>query len=282
MDEEICLLEKEVSDLKKTLADLTVLVRYILKEIENNKHTTEGFNEEVKTEPKITWETQTDFSDEKLGRIKEDFQSQFREQGFSDEQIKTALKSIENLATIYFDNLPNESEEDVKLKNVISQELGKNMEAKGADVGVVIASELILDKSYHAFFQVDTDKAFLTLDTHAAADFFGVFANEQRLNILRTLFEHEELTAQQLQEKTGIPAGGQFYHHLREIDSANLLAKTKRGCYALSTIGRSLVALIFTLARSVTYDGAKDVSLLANMLAGLSKFDIDSLSNQTE
>ena len=79
----------------------------------------------------------------------------------------------------------------------------------------------------------------LQLPAKNIARFLSPFSSEQRIAILRALYEGfiEGKTVSELVEETGFE-GGQLYHHLRELERANYIeTKEERGRYFISVMG---------------------------------------------
>lgn len=278
MNEEMLLLKTEMADLKKEIETLTLFTQNLYRMLIADEFQKRGLGPEEKTEvnkPKVTWVANQEYSEEGLAKWKEFMQTQLEKEGYPKEQIATLLLRIqEGFKKQQVD--PLETEADNILRNMVTKEQRKTMEETNAKIGILVSTlDIKGPSSYSVYGIVDNKQKFLKADLIAMAQYFSVFANEQRLTILKALFEHGEMTASQLQEKTGIPAGGQFYHHLREIATGGLLAKTKRGSYALNAMSRGHLATMFAVGMNNLNkaDETKDIAMLMGMLEGLTTLD---------
>lgn len=80
--------------------------------------------------------------------------------------------------------------------------------------------------------------------------FLSPFSSEQRITILRSLFEGflQGKTVSELVEETGFE-GGQLYHHLRELERANYVkTKKERGRYFISVMGHIALLTVSHMA----------------------------------
>jgi len=80
------------------------------------------------------------------------------------------------------------------------------------------------------------------------AAFASPFASPQRVAIMNVLARRGDLAAHDLAEATGL-AGGQFYHHLKELVRAGLVGSDTRGCYRLTERGSSALYAMAVLCR---------------------------------
>jgi DNA-binding transcriptional ArsR family regulator len=83
--------------------------------------------------------------------------------------------------------------------------------------------------------------------------FLSPFSSEQRITILRSLFEGflQGKTVSELVEETGFE-GGQLYHHLRELERANYVeTKEERGRYFISVIGHIALLTVSHMAMAL-------------------------------
>lgn len=272
MNEELRLLQEEVALLKEGLDNLRTTVLTIIK----MQNVPEDTNSNIASETKIKWTAEREYSEDYIAKWQEYMTDLLKEQGNSEEEIASLLGKI--IARVKSSKYPEDSSEDAELKTLVSEELRKNLEKKGTNIGVLVSTLGIKgENNYSVWGVLDNKKQFLNFDPLKMAQFYNIFANEQRLVLLRTLIENGELTASELQEKTGIAAGGQFYHHLKEIAAADLLAKTKRGSYALSSAGKLLVATVFAVGISNATENA-DITKLVNMLEGLTNVAKEEIS----
>jgi hypothetical protein len=67
----------------------------------------------------------------------------------------------------------------------------------------------------------------------AIEKFFSIFSNRQRVSLMRAMIGIESITSTELREKTGLTEG-QFYHHIRELSSAECVVKKGQDQYRLS------------------------------------------------
>lgn len=275
MNEEMVLLKTEMAALKKEVETLNLFMQNLYNMVITDELQQRGLGPEEKTEevnePKITWVANQEYSEEDIAKWKEFMQTQLEKEGYSREQISSLLLRIqEGLKKQQVS--PLETEAEIKLRNMVTKEQKKTMEEANANISVLVSTlDIKGPSSYSAYGILDNQQKFLKADLIAMAQYFSVFANEQRLTILKALFEYGEMTASQLQEKTEIPAGGQFYHHLREIATGGLLAKTKRGSYALDSMSRGHLATMFAVGMNNLNkaDETKDIAMLMGMLEGL-------------
>jgi len=80
------------------------------------------------------------------------------------------------------------------------------------------------------------------------AAFASPFASPQRVAIMNVLARRGELGAQDLAQAAGL-AGGQFYHHLKELVRAGLVGSDTRGYYRLTERGSSALYALAVLCR---------------------------------
>ncbi len=275
MNEEIRLLQEEVALLKEGLDNLKTTVLSLIR-MQQQMNVPENTKNNIASEAKINWTAEREYTEADITKWREFMTGLLKEQGNSEEEIASILERI--IAGVRNNKFPEDSSEEAELKTLVSEALRKNLEKKGTNIGVLVSTLGIRGESNYSVWGVlDNQKRFLNFDPLKMAQFYNVFANEQRLILLRTLIENAELTASELQEKTGIAAGGQFYHHLKEIATADLLAKTKRGSYALSSAGKLLVATVFAIGISNTTEAA-EITKLVNMLEGLTNVAKEEIS----
>ncbi len=137
-------------------------------------------------------------------------QTELEKEGYSKEHIASLLLRIQE-GFKKQQVSPLETEADKILRNMVTKEQRKTMEEAGINISVLVSTlDIKGPDSYSVYGIVDNKQKFLKADLIAMAQYFSVFANEQRLTILKALFEYGEMTASELQEKTGIPAGGEF------------------------------------------------------------------------
>lgn len=72
--------------------------------------------------------------------------------------------------------------------------------------------------------------------------FFSIFSNKQRIALMRAMIGSENITSTELQAKTGLTEG-QFYHHIRELASAECVIKKGQDQYRLSDTGKILLLI---------------------------------------
>ena len=90
----------------------------------------------------------------------------------------------------------------------------------------------------------------LTLPPKDITRFLSPFSSEQRIAILRALYEGflDGKTVSELAEETGFE-GGQLYHHLRELERANYVeTKEERGRYFISVMGHIALLTVSHMA----------------------------------
>lgn len=85
-------------------------------------------------------------------------------------------------------------------------------------------------------------------DDFAISQIASAFANEQRVRIMRTIYEGFH-TFSELKEQTGLNAG-QLQHHLKELALSSFLqATSKRNHYELSRRGKALLLLMVCVGK---------------------------------
>ncbi len=171
-----------------------------------------------------------------------------REKGMDQRTIERKITGFKDYAKRMKDDV---SKEDIELRNTCADALKKRAENNQSKMAIYIGMAVKDGKDLDSSGWFDTQNRFLDIDLKTASDFFSLFASEQRIALLQNLVCGDK-SATELQEKTGIAAGGQFYHHLRELASAKLLVKTKRGTYGLSSLGKQLVPIVLSLGWAVT------------------------------
>lgn len=280
MTDDLRVLQKEVDVLKTELENLTKdvanMYNLLNKDVEVSNTTKKASGENG--EPNHDFENGKEYLREVIVEWKQRMGKQLEEQGFPPEEVDNLLTRIQNQ---YLSSDSKDFKEDIRLSNFrtdLTEKQRKLMEETESNFGVIVNTvENKGPGSYSVWGALDTQKKFLNFEPLSLAQFFAVFSNDQRLLLLKTLFENGEMTAAQLQEKTGIAAGGQFYHHLKEIASIGLLAKTKRGSYALSVYARAIIATLFAIGINVPSAIGNDIALMVNMMEGmtaLNPFDV--------
>jgi DNA-binding transcriptional ArsR family regulator len=102
---------------------------------------------------------------------------------------------------------------------------------------------------YSASSEVDVDRV-LVADEELARFCTG-FSNPARLQIMRALAKGP-LSSSELTERTGL-AGGQLYHHLRELTLSGLVEQSARNSYSLSPLrGKAGYLGINLLAKTIS------------------------------
>ncbi len=84
------------------------------------------------------------------------------------------------------------------------------------------------------------------------------FSSPQRVHILGQLFGSSGKTASEIRESTGL-AGGQLYHHLKDLIHAGLVRQTNRGEYRLTgpgTVSLLSMDLLARLGAKTAYDAS--------------------------
>lgn len=88
----------------------------------------------------------------------------------------------------------------------------------------------------------------LDSDDFAVSQIATAFSNEQRVRIMRTLYEGHHTFAE-IKEQTGLNAG-QLQHHLKELALSSFLqATSKRNHYELSRRGKALLLLMVVIGK---------------------------------
>ena len=99
-----------------------------------------------------------------------------------------------------------------------------------------------------AFYSMDSadvaEKAEKT-DENKISSAFEPFASPKRINILKSLMIKKSLSSNELTMKTGC-IGGQLYHHLSILETANIVCKTNE-LYTLTDYGRNMTNIIFCI-----------------------------------
>ena len=67
-------------------------------------------------------------------------------------------------------------------------------------------------------------ESFDEIDEEGLSAAAEVFTNPRRIAILKVLIAHQDLTATEITQKTGL-VGGQLYHHLSNLENAGLIVK---------------------------------------------------------
>lgn len=85
----------------------------------------------------------------------------------------------------------------------------------------------------------------LGVEEEALTPVISALASPSRLQLLKAMLRGAS-GAQQLQQELGDASVGQFYHHLKELQAAGLIAQKRRGSYEIKT--QSVVPLLAILA----------------------------------
>ncbi len=86
------------------------------------------------------------------------------------------------------------------------------------------------------------------------ADLVQPFSSPQRIAILNAL-ARRKLASSELAAETGL-AGGQLYHHLKELTRAGLVRSAGRGAYEMTVGGLTTFVTLSLLSRARRSDGA--------------------------
>lgn len=166
-----------------------------------------------------------------------------------DKKIAALEKRITALEKIA-ESSPKKSVSKVK-PDTIPYELDKLMQDQSHQYpkgvffsGLAVPSEnpsRLIRWSCSSGFKTKTDfKKFLNL---ASADdisrFCSNFSSPEKMKIVRILIEEEPLTQKEILDLTGL-SQGQFYHHVKELISNQLIQKVKQDKYDLTPMGHVL------------------------------------------
>lgn len=289
MKDEIRLLQDEVSVLKNELADLTKTVNELLhlNKLVNLTKTVSELHDLVEKNAQAEQKAEPYDPEPKIkfGNVSGDaaewrrvMSEQLIEQGYSPEEVERLLTKIDREITDELKEDPEKLKALDGFRTEVTEMQRKFMQRCGSRFGVLVNTVEIKEPGkYFIWGVLDNDEKFLSCDPMSMAKAFSVFSNEQRLLLLKALYENAELTAAELQEITGLAPGGQFYHHLRELASIGLLAKSKRGSYALGATARTIVGTLLAIGNNLTSSTDNDMALAFNMLHGMSRLDPEEL-----
>ena len=139
---------------------------------------------------------------------------------------------------------------------VVLENLMKEMTGKVDEGGALIHAGYLVKGGKRIGIWVNTanmDKWIdqpLKISPKNITKFLSPFSSEQRIAILRSLYEGilQGKTVSELVEETGFE-GGQLYHHLRELERANYVeTKKERGRYFISVMGHIALLTVSHMA----------------------------------
>ena len=122
--------------------------------------------------------------------------------------------------------------------------------SKGRDSGGVFLHAGILKekgKIFDRWSHVFTDEEVYGIDPRDIVNLVSPFNSEQRIRILRILTRHRSANMSLISRETGL-AGGELYHHLKELLHRGYIESKRRGIYSITAKGEISLIIISGLA----------------------------------